>query len=182
VHANAITTISVYDGNDIYCYVRGRNLADFRHDIQRYKLLVTYNGKCFDLPVIEHSFDLELTAAHIDLRYTLNSLGYLGGLKKCEKQFGIDRGKLDGVDGYYAILLWEDYVRNRNERALETLLAYNIQDVVNLETLMVGAYNMKLKGTPFAHTHQQSQPTVPEPAYRAHSGTIRNIRANFLLK
>jgi len=180
---NTITTISVYDGGRVRCYVRGRNLALFRDDIQKYKLLVTYNGKCFDVPIIEESFEIELEAAHIDLRYILKSLGYLGGLKMCEKQFGIDRGELDGVDGYYAVLLWDDYTRNGNERALETLLAYNVEDVVNLETLMVGAYNQKLKGTPFLASHEQASPGLPpEIPFQVHAETLRHIRQTYMFK
>jgi len=51
-------------------------------------------------------FGIELNQVHIDLRYVLRSLGYTGGLKGCEKQAGIDRGNLEGVDGYFAVLLW----------------------------------------------------------------------------
>jgi uncharacterized protein YprB with RNaseH-like and TPR domain len=179
---NAITTIAVYNGRDIRCYVQGRNLGDFRRDIQDYKLLVTYNGKCFDVPVIEQSLGMRFQAAHIDLRYVLKSLGYMGGLKKCEKQFGVDRGDLDGVDGYYAVLLWSEYVNNGNERALETLMAYNVEDVINLETLMVGAYNRKLGATPFFDSHQQVARETPTSPYRAHNETLRLIRQTYMYR
>ncbi len=126
----------------------------FKEDIQKYKVLVTYNGKCFDVPFLQSYFGIKLNQVHIDLRYVLKSLGYTGGLKGCEKKAGIDRGDLDGVDGYFAVFLWNEYQRNKNDKALETLLAYNIQDVVNLETLMVLSYNLKLKETPFNESHQ----------------------------
>jgi len=103
---------------------------------------------------MESYFGIELDQVHLDLRYNLRSLGYTGGLKGCERKAGIDRGDLEGVDGYFAVLLWDDYQRNKNEKALKSLLAYNIQDVVNLETLMVLSYNLKLKDTPFTATHQ----------------------------
>ena len=96
------------------------------------------------------------------MRYLLRSLGYTGGLKGCEKKAGIDRGELDGLDGYSAVLLWNDYQRNKNPKSLETLLAYNIQDVVNLENLMVLSYNLKLKETPFIQSHHISSPTQLE--------------------
>jgi uncharacterized protein YprB with RNaseH-like and TPR domain len=174
--ASVITTIALYDGRAVRYYVRGRNLDSFPGDIGKYKLLVTYSGKCFDVPVIEQTFGIRIGAAHIDLRYVLHSLGYTGGLKRCEKQFGIDRGDLDGLDGYWAVLLWDDYVRYGNEHALETLLAYNIEDVVNLETLMVAAYNLKIKGTPFWPSHEQSHPSTPVPPFRAHRETLRRIQ------
>lgn len=174
--SDTITTIALYNGRNIRYYVHGRNLAAFRTDIQRYKLVVTYNGKCFDVPFIEHYFDIRIDAAHIDLRYVLKSLGYMGGLKGCEKQLGINRGDLDGVDGYFAVLLWRDFVNNHNERALETLLAYNIEDVVNLETLMVRAYNLKLRGTPFSTSHRRDEPERPPLPFEPDPQTIRRLR------
>jgi len=59
----------------------------------------------------------------------------------------MDRGDLSDVDGFFAVLLWNEYQKTGNQKALDTLLAYNVQDTVNLESLMVTAYNMKLKET-----------------------------------
>ncbi|HKG23702.1 MAG TPA: ribonuclease H-like domain-containing protein [Blastocatellia bacterium] len=171
-----ITTIAVYDGKSIYHYVKNVNLSDFAKDIKRYSLIVTYNGKCFDVPFIENQFGIKMRQAHIDLRYVLKSLGYTGGLKGCEKSFGIDRDQLAGVDGYFAVLLWNDFVKNKNPRALETLLAYNVQDVVNLETLLVLAYNLKLKETPFHDTLRLSLPPPPPLPFQADPKTINRIR------
>lgn len=177
--ANVITTIAIYDGSRIKWYVRGRNLSTFADDILRYKLLVTYSGKVFDVPVIERSFGLRLRMSHIDLRYVLKSLGYAGGLKGCEKQLGIDRGVLDGLNGYWAVLLWRDYIASGNEGALETLLAYNIEDVVNLETLMVQAYNMKLRHTPFAESHRFALPRPPTSPFKVDYSTVEKIRNRY---
>ncbi|MCG8553437.1 MAG: ribonuclease H-like domain-containing protein, partial [Desulfobacterales bacterium] len=155
---------------------QGQNLEDFIEDIQDYNVIVTYNGKAFDVPFIEGQFGIRMNHAHIDLRYVLKSLGYSGGLKRCEKALGLDRGDLDGVDGYFAVFLWHDYRQNNNEKALETLLAYNIEDVVNLETLMVTAYNMKLKDTPFRETHQLPLPKIPELPFKPDLQTIERIK------
>jgi len=57
-----------------------------------------------------------------------------GGLKVVERLLGIKR-RLTSVDGYIAMQLWYDYVNNNNEEALQTLLAYNEEDVVNLRVL-----------------------------------------------
>ena len=171
-----ITTIALYDGKEIRHYVQGQNLEQFIEDIQNYNLLVTYNGKTFDVPFIQDQFGIHLNHAHIDLRYVLKSLGYSGGLKSCEKALGLDRGDLDGVDGYFAVFLWHEYRKNNNKKALETLLAYNIEDVVNLETLMVTAYNMKLKDTPFNATHALPTPKIPEIPFRPDLETIDRIK------
>jgi uncharacterized protein YprB with RNaseH-like and TPR domain len=57
-----------------------------------------------------------------------------GGLKVVEKLLGIER-QLTDVDGYMAVQLWWDYLNNLNEQSLQTLLAYNAEDVVNLRVL-----------------------------------------------
>ncbi len=121
-------------------------------------MIISFNGKTFDIPFIQTYFNCSLDQAHIDLRYVLASLGYKGGLKKCEKALGIDRGALDGVDGYFAVVLWHEYRKTGNKKALETLLAYNIEDVINLEVLMVRAYNQKLQEKGFSNLIQEPGP------------------------
>src|SRR5437867_406461 len=173
----SITTIALYDGRSLFHYVNGHNLDDFKRRIREYEVLVTYNGKCFDVPFIEQYFAVELNHAHIDLRYLLGSLGYSGGLKGCEKKLGISRGELEGIDGFFAVLLWDDYKRNQNDRALETLLAYNIEDVLNLEKLLTIAYNMKLMDTPFCRSHLLESPPDRVNPFRADARTVRRITA-----
>jgi len=171
-----ITAVAIYDGSTVHTYIQGENLFDFRDDIDRYALLVTYNGKCFDLPFIRNYFGHPMRHAHIDLRYLLASLGYRGGLKGCERQLGLHRGELDGVDGYLAVLLWWDYLNNGNRRALETLLAYNTLDVVNLEALMVTAYNLKVAATPFGAERQLPLPEPPPLPYEPDPEAIARVK------
>ncbi|MBS1911552.1 MAG: ribonuclease H-like domain-containing protein [Bacteroidetes bacterium] len=176
-YSDGITTIALYDGREVRTYVSGENLRQFRDDIDAYDMLITYNGKCFDVPVIESYFMMSLPHAHIDLRYVLHSLGYRGGLKGCEAQLGLDRGNLAGVDGYFAVLLWHEYQRTGNPAALETLLAYNVEDTVNLERLMQLAYNMKLEETPFANTHAvPATEPVARNLFSADTELIESIR------
>jgi uncharacterized protein len=175
-----ITTIALYDGHTIRHYVRGQNLAAFAHDIQAYKLLVTYNGKCFDLPFLRAAFGISLDQPHIDLRYLLASLGYKGGLKGCERKLGLDRGDLADVDGFFAVLLWQDYQRHRNLKALETLLAYNIRDVVNLEPLLVMSFNLKAAQTPFGPGIALTLPAPPPEPFRADAPTVQRLLQQYI--
>ena len=46
------------------------------------------------------------------------------------------------MDGYMAVLLWQRYQRG-DKGALDLLLSYNREDVVNLEVLMDGAFGME---------------------------------------
>lgn len=171
-----ITTIALYDGQEVRSYVNGRNLEDFEEDIWKYDILVTYNGKGFDIPVLERWFHTKLSHAHIDLRYILAKLGFKGGLKGCEKQLGIDRGTLNGVDGYFAVLLWQDYITNDNEKALETLLAYNIEDTVNLERLLIEAYNRNVRATPFGEELLLESPKAPYLPFQSDFDTVERIK------
>jgi uncharacterized protein YprB with RNaseH-like and TPR domain len=175
-HYNDITTIALYDGHEIKTYVQGQNLDDFIEEIYKYKVIVTYNGKSFDIPFIEHYFNIRLDHAQIDLRYVLYSLGFRGGLKGVERQLDMDRGDLKDIDGFFAVLLWDEYQRTCDQKALETLLAYNIQDTVTLENLMVTAYNIKLRQTPFYETHLIEEPTPPVNPYIADLATVDRIK------
>jgi len=105
-----------------------------------------------------------------------NSLGFKGGLKRCERQLGLDRGDLKDIDGFFAVLLWGEYQRTGDQKALDTLLAYNIQDTINLENLIVTAYNMKLKETPFYESHFIEEPTLPENPFGTDFGTVDKIK------
>lgn len=177
--SDIITTIAIYDGQEIKYFVQGRNLHDVLNALEKYKILITYNGKSFDIPFIESYFNVKLPHAQIDLRYVLGHLGIKGGLKKCEKTVGIDREELDGVDGYFAVVLWNDYVRTGNEKALDTLLAYNIEDVINLELLMVKAYNLNLEGTPFEQSHRIEEPAKPKNPVKPDPRTIHTLLTQF---
>jgi uncharacterized protein YprB with RNaseH-like and TPR domain len=174
-----ITTISLYDGKSIFYYVKDQNLDDFPNDIKQYNVIITYNGKTFDVPFIERYFGIQLNQAHIDLRYILASLGYRGGLKSCESQLGFNRGELTDIDGFFAVLLWYDYLKSGNEKALETLLAYNIQDALILEVLMVISYNLKIKDTPF-YRNRLPDPVSPKSPFRADKETVDRIRSEYM--
>ena len=65
-------------------------------------------------------------------------------MKGCERQLGIDRGKLSDVDGYYAVVLWETHKRTGHQKSLEMLIEYNSMDARNLEVLMEMAYERKV--------------------------------------
>ena len=137
-----ITMIGLFNGRQIKTFIKGQNLEKFATELKNYSVLVTYNGKCFDLPFIESEFkDFKFTQAHIDLRYFLYRLGYSGGLKQVEANVGIQRGKgLEDIDGYLATVLWQKYLEG-DKRALQALIRYNIEDVVNLKRLMEFGYN-----------------------------------------
>jgi uncharacterized protein len=140
---DSVTTIGLFDGKDYKVFVKGENLEDFRDAITHYGMIVTFFGGGFDIPMLQrrfkgHRFD----QIHIDLCPALRRLGFKGGLKKIEKQLGIQRGEeVDGLNGYDAVILWRRYQYQHDTAALEKLIAYNREDVVNLEHLAEIAYD-----------------------------------------
>ncbi len=141
--AMEVTVVGLYDGVCFRQFVQGHNLREFPQALAPYDLLITYNGTQFDLPVLRAYFpDLSLPPVHVDLRFLLARLGFRGGLKGIEPRFGIHRPpEVEGMDGYAAVLLWDRYQRG-DQTALDLLLQYNREDVVNLETLMEGAFKL----------------------------------------
>lgn len=139
--SSAITTIGLYDGTTYRCLIQDQDLDEFPAIIKQYSMIVTFFGTGFDLPMLKKCFPkVVFDQIHLDLCPTLRVLGYKGGLKKVEKQLGIVRGEaVDGMTGYHAVQLWRSY-RKGSTKALETLIEYNREDVINLERLTEVAY------------------------------------------
>jgi uncharacterized protein YprB with RNaseH-like and TPR domain len=98
--------------------------------------LYTYNGSRFDLPFIfaRHGVNLVSCFKHYDLMYSCWKNRLFGGLKKVETCLGINR-RLKDVNGYEAVRLWWRYINDYDQEALQKLLEYNKEDVVNLKVL-----------------------------------------------
>jgi uncharacterized protein YprB with RNaseH-like and TPR domain len=141
-----ITVIGIYDGEKVKTFVNGVNLDEFEGALEPYDLMVTFNGACFDIPFIRRQFrNISLPAAHIDLRFVFQRLGYKGGLKKIEKDLGLERSQdIQGMDGYQAVILWRAHQWGE-KGALEKLIRYNTADIVNLKPLMEIAYKKMIK-------------------------------------
>ena len=136
-HRNQITVVGIYDGTNVTQLVNGidLNLENLENIISKAKTIVTFNGQRFDMPFILHHYpSVDISSAdHRDLMYLGWSLGIKGGLKSIERQFGISRDS--GIsDGLEAVRLWHSYKRG-NDDALDKLLQYNQEDIVNLETV-----------------------------------------------
>ena len=136
-HQNDITLIGIHGNEGSKIFMNGVDLEKFEDELKRYKMIITFNGKCFDIPFIRQKFpDVEIGQYHADLRFMLSELGFRGGLKSIELQRGIRRPEeLDGVDGFEAVRLWHRYQRGDNS-ALVTLKKYLTADIENLRPLM----------------------------------------------
>lgn len=94
--------------------------------------------------------------------------------------YGLDRDVLDGVDDFSAVLLWDEHIHYQNSRALDTLLAYNIQDVISLEKRMVIPYNLKLASTPFGKSPQTPGAEMRQNPFEPDVRTIEQIKSKIV--
>ena len=113
--------------------ISAKSILEALHGVQ---VLYTYNGSRFDLPFIYVKLGINLAKSlkHQDLMYDCWNKNLFGGFKSVERQLGIER-KLAEVNGYEAVKLWRRYVDSFDLDALNTLLEYNKEDVLNLKTL-----------------------------------------------
>jgi hypothetical protein len=143
-HYGNITVVGLFDGYDTKTFVRNINLnaEDLKKELEKYKLIVTFNGSSFDLPIINRYFNKVLPyVPHIDLRHCCSRLGLKGGLKIIEKQLGISRpDHLSTLNGEDAVWLWHAYNASGDRKYLNTLISYNEEDIVNLKPLMNHCY------------------------------------------
>ena len=86
------------------------------------------------------------------------------------------RGDLRDNDGFFAALLWDEYQKTGDQKAIDTLLAYNVQDTITLENLIVTAYNMKLRETPFYEDILIEESTAPVHPYGVDLETVDRIK------
>lgn len=136
-----ITVIGLYlvgESSEKFLQFVGEEIcAEALHESLRdVKSLYTYNGSRFDLPFIRNRLgvDLRQLCTHRDLMYDCWRNNLFGGLKRVERQLGIER-KLPDVSGYDAVRLWWRYVNDSDAAALATLIRYNREDVMNLKIL-----------------------------------------------
>ena len=131
-----VTTVSIHRDGATRTYVRGQDLTKeaLHEEFADAKLIATFNGKQFDVPFLEHAFDLRLDHPHLDLRFLGERLDLTGGLKTVEQTLGIERDRAD-ISGRDAVRLWYEYARDGDRDALETLVSYNQDDARNLAAL-----------------------------------------------
>ncbi len=148
-----VTVLGVFDGRRGYqAFVAGENLEEGLSLLEQARFWVTFGGSFFDWPFLKSCYPwLPEPLVHLDLCRLFRRLGLRGGLKKIEKQIGLKRpGGVEGLDGYAAVKLWCRWRKCGDGKALEKLIAYNREDVVNLlwlaELVYFGLTRLTLTG------------------------------------
>lgn len=134
---NKVTTISFHRNGDTRTLVRGEDLdrENIQEEVGKSSILVSFNGKKFDQPFIEHNYSMDIETPHLDLMYPCKRIGLSGGLKRIEKKLDVDR-ELEDIDGREAVRLWKKYENKENEEALRKLVKYNSYDAENLKQVL----------------------------------------------
>jgi len=139
-----ITIVGIFDGTRMHTLVRGQNLTRVNLEgmLSGASMIVTFNGSSFDVPMIQAQFPgVVPSIPHVDLRNTLRRLGLTGGLKRIEKELGIERDRrVEYMTGEDAVYLWRLWERQGKKNALDLLIEYNAEDCMNLKTLANHAY------------------------------------------
>ena len=139
-----VTVVGIYREDRGLLQLVGGEITDVAvwEALDGVETLCTFNGDRFDLPLLERQtrLDLRMRFRSLDLLRECRRVGLKGGLKRMEERFGIAR-TTRGMTGWDALGLWARYEGERDRKALERLLEYNREDVMNLvqlERIVVG--------------------------------------------
>jgi uncharacterized protein len=123
------------NNNNTKFFVKGINLEknNLEKELEKYKIIVTFNGSSFDLPKIKKEFKIKINQPHIDLKPLCINLGLKGGLKEVEKKLNLRRPPhLNGNP----VNLWKAFHASGDKEYLDLLLDYNREDCENLKSII----------------------------------------------
>lgn len=131
-----ITLIGWIINGEYKCLIKGNSPKDFFDDLDRAKVLITFNGSIFDIPFIKKEYQVaNLSHAHIDLRFFSKRFGYTGGQKQIERTLKIRRPNgIGDIDGKEAVVLWYKYLSGEL-KSLRKLIQYNYYDIVGMQKI-----------------------------------------------
>lgn len=120
---------ALYQGK-FHQWVWPQPLDELRELLQSARLLVTFNGRRFDVPFLQsHIPDLTFPDAHVDLLYVANAASLKGGQKVVEELLGLTRDEgIRDLSGREAVLAWCSGLYG-DQKAYRQLLKYNRADV-----------------------------------------------------
>ena len=151
-HESSITVIGIYFCNEkedrlVQLYDEKLTCKNLLKLLEGTANMFTYNGFRFDVPFIRTHLgpDLGLMLRHTDLMYDCWKYNLKGGFKAVLRRLGISR-ETEGINGLDAIWLWERYKGAHDLAALNLLLRYNRDDIVNLKDLREALAAIEITG------------------------------------
>ena len=131
-----ITIVGLLCGDTFEQFTKNVNLKAYYIDeyimMHEPTEVVGYNSNRFDIPFME-SFGIETLSnlKQVDLMIQCHNLNLKGGLKKVESILGIER-QHEPLNFFQQKALWKKWINTNDWSALDRLLAYNKEDVMNL--------------------------------------------------
>ncbi len=138
--------IKIFVLNDLYREEKFLEEIDEFLENHNFSATVTYNGKCFDFPLMETRYILYrkrfslLKIPHLDFLFPARTiwkntfesrkLGYLGDIL-----LGISRD--EDIDGSQIPALYFNYLRNNSFFLIEKVIEHNALDLVGLSSLLL---------------------------------------------
>jgi len=140
-----------------------------RERMARASVLVSYNGKAFDLPLLRGRFVMNRLAApperpHLDLLHVARRLHKrrLGACRLIRLEADVlGYVRVGDIEGGEVAARYAHYLRSGDEEALRAVVDHNALDVVSMAAL-VGLY-----GEPFAALHDEDLIGLAEVLHRA---------------
>ena len=112
-------------------------------DLERFDTIVSFNGKQFDVPLLESRFRLQRrvfrqTDRHLDMLHPGRRL-WKARLESCSLQ-SLERGVLgfhreDDIPGAFIPERYFEYLRRKDGRLMVQVMEHNLQDIVSLAAL-----------------------------------------------
>jgi uncharacterized protein YprB with RNaseH-like and TPR domain len=129
----------------------GALLSALEERLSRVEVVISFNGKCFDLPLLQSRFVLHRRSwplhqsTHLDLLYPARRLWKLR-LRDCSlgnlerHVLGLDRGQ--DIPGHFIPEAYFNYTRSGNPSIVKAVLRHNRQDIKSLAELTLTASRM----------------------------------------
>lgn len=119
-------------------------LEELRCSLGDFRVLVTFNGKSFDWPLLDtrflmHGYRLRFQFSHLDLLHPARRI-WKHRLASCsltsleQRVFGVQRA--GDVPGYLIPQLYFDYLRDGDSHRLAPVFSHNREDIVTLSRLL----------------------------------------------
>ncbi|MFQ5823826.1 MAG: ribonuclease H-like domain-containing protein [bacterium] len=123
-------------------------LNQINHLIEKHDILVSYNGKCFDIPLlisrnVYHRMKIPLSnILHLDLLFTVRRL-WKHKLPDCtlgttEAQI-LKASRIGDIPSHLIPDIYFQYLRNKDAKPLKAIFYHNQQDILSLVALAIKA-------------------------------------------
>jgi uncharacterized protein YprB with RNaseH-like and TPR domain/predicted nuclease with RNAse H fold len=183
-----ITVIGALQDGKFYQWAWPEPLTQFFGLLRQAPLVVTFNGRRFDVPFLGQQFSqLPTVRAHVDLLDVARAAKVSGGQKEVESLLGLAReGSLKGLGGEDAIQLWSRSLYG-DQNSFLRLLHYNRADVEMLprvaKLLCEQLTRTAVTGTPRPGgvSVMTVEPARPQPAFSTVRESWKRQRAGLHL-